>query len=88
MTAKEVLEAYEDNYYPGLGNSLVWDEDNILKAMKIYAKIKCEEQRQICADVADYNIIQNDDGEEPFHHERNITVNRKEILDAQEPNFD
>lgn len=32
--------------------------------------------------LADWGIYQNDDGQEPFHHESNIFVRRDSILNS------
>jgi hypothetical protein len=50
QTAKDIILAItEKRTGTGYSNEL------IIKAMKQYAKLKCKEQRQICADAAYHN---------------------------------
>ena len=47
-----------------------------------FAKIKVREAVELIKDNVDYGIYQNDDGQEPFHHESNIFVDKRTIDNA------
>lgn len=79
-----------------LKNGLGYDEDGeidieiiatnskyIVESMKEYAKQVAENTLYEAANNADYYICQNDDGQEPYHHETNIRIDRKSILNTE-----
>ena len=51
-------------------------------AMIEFAKLHVQTALEKASEIANYGIYQNDDGQEPFHHESNIFVNKNEILNA------
>lgn len=53
---------------------------HVFEVMRRFAKLHVESALIEASEIADYGIYQNDDGQEPFHHESNIFVNKDVIL--------
>lgn len=59
-------------------------EDKVIQAMQAYAKQKCKEQREICAEKADYVYDADMASEGTLETE----IDTDSILNAPEPKFD
>ena len=59
-----------------------FDREEVKTLMRAFAKTCCIEQAKVISENADYGIYQNDDGQEPYHHESNIYIDKKSILNA------
>jgi len=79
ITAEQLLENYRFNAEEHIGNR---DYDKMCEFAKEFAKLHCIEQAKVISENADYGIYQNDDGQEPYHHESNIYIDKKSILNA------
>lgn len=69
-TAEEVLSSFEKTEF-------MWNMLSVLEAMKTYAKEACEEQKRICAERADIEILENN----------RAFIDEQSILDAPLPNM-
>lgn len=77
MTSKELFGKHFDGMH--------YDDitpKRIQKYAVEFAKMKICEVVELIKDNVDYGIYQNDDGQEPFHRESNIFVDKSTIDNA------
>jgi hypothetical protein len=77
MTAEELWSKHFD----GLHYDDITPEREQKYAIE-FAKMKVLEAIELIKDNVNYGIYQNDDGQEPFHHESNIFVDNRTIDNA------
>ena len=80
MTAEELLKTIYNEGSGAGGDS--YNEGDIERIMIKFAKLHVENALIEASNIADYGIYQNDDGQEPFHHESNIFINKDAILNS------
>jgi hypothetical protein len=80
MTAEELIE----NKHPIMTeqNDWWWYESKIIEVMKEYARIKCAEQRKICAEYAEMDVDDTD------YMNLKMVIVKDSILNAPEPKYD
>ncbi len=64
----------------------IYTEYEVIQFMIEFAKVKVTEAIDEIKRNVDWGISQNDDGQEPFHHESNIFVDKRTIDSAYDIN--
>jgi hypothetical protein len=73
-------EEFHNQYFKNISKEDLSDSQELV--MIEFAKYHVTEALKQASEIADYGIYQNDDGQEPFHHESNIFVNKDAILNS------